>query len=518
MPNFVSATKSLLNPRFLWVAFQIDSICRENTDDGILTALKYLPKDLPTTYRRILRRLRDSGITDPLVGRKIFQIVAAARRPLNLEEIREAISIEPGNTTWDASKLVNDIMKSLDCCGSLMVVDEELSTIHFAHSSVKQYLESIPGQEDVPEYHITPENTNRVLSEILVTYLNLDILQGQLINVSTASTALGAETKSLLLKAGLPYNTGASSNLARMFLKNRRTPHFNVVSELEKAAGFTRGSKTQTLQPNSLLSYAQEHGLSDFNSFYYYFCFSSHGYTVCRLWTRLVEGDCKALAAPWTSKDARTLSAHFLECVAKSKSKNLICYTFRVLMNRKERGTRGMQKLLELLPLQASNSPEKRAIIIKALRQRNRAVRDFFGYDDQIPDADALQTAVVEESAAVVELMLDLVPANFNDIDSSPTTLLHMALKRGDLEIFELLLKHGADVHAKAEYYDNEYYDSVMRTAASSRIAEKVIPLLLARGARGIPIKDSYREEVKRLLRQNHNYRRKEKDGESIEA
>ena len=494
--ELVSATQSLLNPRFLWVAFQIDSICRENTDDGILSALRDLPKDLPTTYRRILRRLHDSGATDPPVGKKIFEIVAAARRPLNLDEIREAISIEPGNTTWEASKLVNDVMKSLDCCGSLIVVDEELSTIHFAHSSVKQYLETVPGEEDIWVYQITHGDANRVLDEIIITYLNLDILQGQLINVRKASTALSAENKSLLLKAGLPYNTGASSNLARMFLKNRRTPHFNVVSELEKAAGFTRESKTQTLQPNSLLSYAQEHWLSDYYFFRHYFDDSSH--PVYRLWTRLVAGDCKALATPWTSKDAHTLSAHFLECVAKSKNKSLICYTFRGLMERKERDTRGMQQFLELLPLQASNSPEKRAIIIKALRQRNRAVRDFFGYDGQIPDADALITAVEQESAAVVELLLDLVPVNLNDIISSPTTLLHMALKCGDLEIFELLLKHGADVHAKAEYYD-----SVMETAASSRIAEKVIPLLLARGARGIPIKDSYPEEVKRLLRQN---------------
>lgn len=45
--------------------------------------------------------------------KNIFDLVVAAQRPVTIEELREAISIKPGDTTWDASRLVNDMLKPL---------------------------------------------------------------------------------------------------------------------------------------------------------------------------------------------------------------------------------------------------------------------------------------------------------------------------------------------------------------------------------------------------------------------
>lgn len=302
------------------MTFQIDSICRENTDNGILKALEDLPNDLPTTYRRILRRLRDSGSTDPPLGKKIFEIVSAARRPLDLEELREAISIEPGNTTWNASKLVNDMEKSLGCCGSLVVIDEELSTVHFAHSSVKQHLETFPNEVDVSEYHIVPKIANLVLSEIVVTYLNLDVFQQQLTNYDKASELLSTQDTSRLIRTSLVLPAITSTTLARKLLKNRKTPQFDVGRELEKVGGFRRESKERPLHAHSLLSYAQEQWLSHVG------LFGIKNSIVWDLFVGLVQSDSKPVNRAWTSEDALSISSRFREWVIESGNKALSEY------------------------------------------------------------------------------------------------------------------------------------------------------------------------------------------------
>jgi hypothetical protein len=122
------------------VAFQLDSICSQETDESIVDTLQSLPKDLPETFDRILRKLEQSKPADPRLRKMIFELVAAAQRPLTMEELSHAISVVPGDTTWNVKKLVNDMHKTLDCCGSLLVVDEEHLTVHFTHHSVKQHL------------------------------------------------------------------------------------------------------------------------------------------------------------------------------------------------------------------------------------------------------------------------------------------------------------------------------------------------------------------------------------------
>ena len=65
--------------RFLWVAFQIETLCDQKTDEDILLALESLPKDLPETFDRILAQLNSSGNSNINLGTKIFKRVAAAK-------------------------------------------------------------------------------------------------------------------------------------------------------------------------------------------------------------------------------------------------------------------------------------------------------------------------------------------------------------------------------------------------------------------------------------------------------
>ncbi|RYP71282.1 hypothetical protein DL769_004719 [Monosporascus sp. CRB-8-3] len=110
---------------FLWVALQIESLCAAKTDEAIRQALADLPKDLPETFSRVLQRSGESGKQYQM---RTFELVTVAHRPLTTEELRESLSVVPGDAVWNPARLLNDVYSVLACCGSLISVDEEAST------------------------------------------------------------------------------------------------------------------------------------------------------------------------------------------------------------------------------------------------------------------------------------------------------------------------------------------------------------------------------------------------------
>ena len=294
--------KSLTICRFLWVSFQIDSICSQKTDAAILTALEDLPKDLPDTFNRVLRKLQRSNNTDPHFCKRIFDLLAAAQRPLTLEELREAVSIEPCETKWDASKRVNEMLKLLlDSCGSLVAVDEEHLTVHFAHHSVKQHLLSKPTDLDIKSYHVNIKDADIYLGDITVTYLNLGVLDRQLIKASSTVQPPGINYPSAIL--GDISGSSFANRLAVRLLKNRRNPGFDIRSQLRVAAGIVDESKEQDQVAHAFLSYAQEYWLFHTKAF----TNESVSYT---LWLRLIDGEVNTVKLPleWTMHKAERIN------------------------------------------------------------------------------------------------------------------------------------------------------------------------------------------------------------------
>ncbi len=74
------------------------------------------------------------------IAKKIFPWVAIARRPIILEEIREAIGVEPLQQHSNPERLVNDMRQIVSWCGNLVVLDEQDETVQFTHQTVKMYL------------------------------------------------------------------------------------------------------------------------------------------------------------------------------------------------------------------------------------------------------------------------------------------------------------------------------------------------------------------------------------------
>jgi hypothetical protein len=116
--------ESLTISRFLWVAFQLDDICKEINDEGIRAALRSLPRGLNETYATILRRIVDNQKPDIAV--EIFRWVAAAKRPLALDEISEIVAMELGDTHLHqvSNRMPTDLYKMIQNCSNLVIVKD----------------------------------------------------------------------------------------------------------------------------------------------------------------------------------------------------------------------------------------------------------------------------------------------------------------------------------------------------------------------------------------------------------
>ncbi|KAI9154771.1 Vegetative incompatibility protein [Paramyrothecium foliicola] len=206
---------------FLWVALQISSICAEKTDEQIRRALVNLPKNLSGTFRQVLEKAAHHGRT---YQRPILELVTVARQPLTAEQLREAISVVPGDTEWNPARLVNDIHSTLACCGSLIIIDEEEDTIRLVHHSVKNYLVDEFAEDGASGF--SRDDANKRMCQILITYLNYDVFESQISRkvVPTISghnapqriiDSIGSSQKSKALALRLLHNRPNNSLIAQ---------------------------------------------------------------------------------------------------------------------------------------------------------------------------------------------------------------------------------------------------------------------------------------------------------------
>ena len=239
------------NGMFLWVALQIESLCIMKTDEDIRQALADLPRDLAETFSRILKRSRMPGKTYQTL---IFHLVLSAFRPLSTEEIREALAVIPGETSWNPNRLSNDIFSTLSCCGSLLIIDEEELIVRLVHHSVKQFLLS-GGYEGASPWHDT-HTAHMVMIYIMDTYLRYNVLDTQL-STTLVPQVMAGTIPSTILNSAIDSSSKTRS-IALKILKSRKAlgPDIGKVF-----AGKWSASTTRTADEFRFHSYAKSYWL-----------------------------------------------------------------------------------------------------------------------------------------------------------------------------------------------------------------------------------------------------------------
>lgn len=167
------------NGMFLWVDYQIAEICECTCDDEIREVLITLPKDLGETFDRAMKRIAKRGSAK--TASHIFQWAAAAKRALTLDELREALSYEPGKPYSIAGKKPNGLERIAAWCENLVQLDEELQIVQFPHHSVLQHFLKQQSDSSLQNFHIKLEEADHFIGEICVTYLNSNEFKTDLI-------------------------------------------------------------------------------------------------------------------------------------------------------------------------------------------------------------------------------------------------------------------------------------------------------------------------------------------------
>ncbi len=144
---------------------------------SIPRVLEDLPESLDETYERILRE-----ISKPNEGhaRRLLHCLAAAVRPLRVEELAEVLAIdfdEGGtaklNPAWRWEDPEEAVMST---CSSLVIIvdDGDSRVVQFSHSSLKEFLTSnrLAGPiRDVSHYHIQLETAHSILTQACLAIL-----------------------------------------------------------------------------------------------------------------------------------------------------------------------------------------------------------------------------------------------------------------------------------------------------------------------------------------------------------
>jgi ankyrin repeat protein len=491
----------LIVHRYLWVALQIDNICSQPTDKAIVNALENIPKDLPETFNRILRNLRNNNENTSLTAYSVmlFRIVAAARRPLTLAELREAVSVEQGETAWDPDQLVNDMQKLIHCCGSLVVVDEEDFTVRFIHRSVRQFLCSHLVDECVKEYKMNLESANLDLGNICVTYLNSERHISQLVKRKPQFIASSATLIQAIPSANI------AGKMATRLLNSKEQITHRMRSSLEAAGALSSSFSSHDQSYNIFLPYAQENWLYHTTQL----CRSTHP-RIWHLWRRLVTGEVKTAQFPWSQEECIVFDPAFVDFVLKNHQWNLL---FIFIGHAK--GSQAMANLLpiykylkeqvEVVEHSLVNSPEIRQVVqILEPYMRSNGITKLWGtpalqvvarlglaecvhflltngaavdLQGGSENETALLVACHEGHEAIVKLLLTNGAAvNFQGGSENETALL-VACHEGHEAIVKLLLTNGAEVDLQGDYPGKTLY------TACSRGHEAIVMLLLKNGA-----------------------------------
>ncbi|KAJ5288209.1 hypothetical protein N7478_003895 [Penicillium angulare] len=234
---------------YLWVVLQIETLCSMRSDYEIRQALLNLPKSLTETFCRILQQLQ---WCDQQQG-QIMKLILAARRPLTIYEIQEALSVVPGEAEWDPSRHLNNIHSSLATCGCLIHIDEEEMTARLVHPSLKQFLaEGIPANMGIIK--LTAEAAHQYIAEIIITYLSYNVFDRQVSRCKATHVSAGSAPSNIINST---FSSSSSiRTLAVKLLRSKTESDF----DLGKVLGQVQRSPQQNTHDDFCFhAYAKSH-------------------------------------------------------------------------------------------------------------------------------------------------------------------------------------------------------------------------------------------------------------------
>jgi hypothetical protein len=264
-----------------------------------------LPRDLSETYDRLLSRIE--GNQQIQFISKMFKWILFAQRPLELDELAEAIAFDVDDTFWDTNKIPT-MSRLLQACGNLVQFDQESQTVNFSHYTVQEYLlSSLTARE---EFRFTQRGANNTIGELCVTYLSFSDFQTQITrarhslkdNMTLLASAFNEEPTLIL------GQDAGSTNIWKRFFKplRRRT---TAMPEITYNLGAKNDSLSNQLSKKyRLLDYIVENWL--WHTRYFLQDFSGTSTSLIRFRSILLSPFFPFEITPWSTTTFSATSSH----------------------------------------------------------------------------------------------------------------------------------------------------------------------------------------------------------------
>ena len=172
------------NRTYLWVHLVINDILNsiEITKDGIRSTIRNIPKTVAAAYEKILSRSRDWER-----ARKLLHVVVAAREPLTLKEMAEALAVNE-RTRSHADLILEPESRFRttvrDLCGLFVTIIG--TKIYLLHQTAREFLvqDAEPAGTKADQdalafqwkHSLRPSESNMVLAETCIRYLHFSDL------------------------------------------------------------------------------------------------------------------------------------------------------------------------------------------------------------------------------------------------------------------------------------------------------------------------------------------------------
>lgn len=127
---------------FLLAQLHMDLLVSKTSRKSVRQALYKLPKDLDATYEEAMLRIEHQNDDDRQLAFKVLSWILFAVRPLLLDELRDAVAIEPGMRHLDKDDRHDELLLTSVCAG-LVVVDQTSQFVRLCHYSTEEYLNRV---------------------------------------------------------------------------------------------------------------------------------------------------------------------------------------------------------------------------------------------------------------------------------------------------------------------------------------------------------------------------------------
>jgi ankyrin repeat protein len=421
----------------------------------------------------------------------IFKWAAVTKRAITLDELREALSYEPGKPYSIAGKTPNGLERVTAWCENLVQLDEEFQIVQFAHRSVLQHFLEQPSESRLQSFHIKLDEADHFVGEICVTYLNSNDFKTDLIR---NPKALPTQLTDYIIEEAVKGKGATARIIGRTQRPKPRSQQQSTKNERSMVIikNGLEGPMATLQLAHPFLEYASDYWLLHTRNF------EEGKSKTWNLWKQMINGSHSLARTPWSPAEFHDRADAVHEWISKHDHFAMFLYVVSIaemssielteLIRRY--ATLGRLNYIDILISLVNNEEELSCGLPYAAKGGHLEVVQRFldaKADVNTPSAKYRGRTALQEAAArgyleVVQILLD-AKADANDATAitdeyGARTALQAAAEGGHLEVVQRLLDAKADVNAAIAEYGGR---TALQGAAGGGYLEVVQRLLDAK-------------------------------------